>query len=674
MSEIKRPSRGVEWVPRHVLAPHQDGRREYGARDQDFDEEAGGDWSRQMAALLRHKVTLASIALIAASLIWKASFVGRYYFEQDDFQVLDAMRKSGLTWSLLTHIDAGHFFPGVYLTAWLLSRGTLYNWTAASGVVLVMTAAASLAAWRLLRTMLGNRPAILIPLALYLLTPLSFPNYTWWLLPAEAIPLQIALFMSLNAHLHYVWTRRIRHAVVAAAWLLFGLAFFEKSAVIPPLLFAVTAAFIIKRKGLLSASWIAAVQLWKAWLLYFGLLAGYFAVFFFALHSSTAQPKAPASLHAVGTFAWNLVFRTFLPGTLGGPWHWLQLGGTSGASSWPPAILAWMSLVIALVIIVASTLTRSRAWRGWAILAGWIVLADILPVAIGRLASPDWAGLLGISTRYAADATPVLAIVVGLVFWPIADPSEEGVPNPTPQRAFFGGQWKMAAVALVTVFAVGSVWSVQTFQDLTSSTANRSYIANARAALAETPRGTIIFTTLVPSTMMVWLFRPADETSVVLGPLVNRGSQISWTRQPSGTIDQLKIFGADGRLYPASMFGTTTVPRSLRESCFSARKTQLTLRFPAASASYAQFLRLAYLAGPAAAGQAATLTYGTTVRQLTIRPGLNNAYFPVHGSAANVVVQSQSGSALCLGDAVAGFFVPATGPAIPPLASSAGSG
>ena len=257
---------------------------------------------------------------------------------------------------------------------------------------------------------------------------------------------------------------------------------------------------------------------------------------------------------------------------------------------------------------------------------------------------------------------------------PIADPSEEGVPNPTPQRAFFGGQWKMAAVALVTVFAVGSVWSVQTFQDLTSSTANRSYIANARAALAETPRGTIIFTTLVPSTMMVWLFRPADETSVVLGPLVNRGSQISWTRQPSGTIDQLKIFGADGRLYPASMFGTTTVPRSLRESCFSARKTQLTLRFPAASASYAQFLRLAYLAGPAAAGQAATLTYGTTVRQLTIRPGLNNAYFPVHGSAANVVVQSQSGSALCLGDAVAGFFVPATGPAIPPLASSAGSG
>src|SRR5258708_25735541 len=111
--------------------------------------------------------------------------------------------------------------------------------------------------------MLGNRPAILLRWGFALPTPLSFPNSTWWLLPAEAIPLQIALFMSLNAHLHYVWTRRIRHAVVAAAWLLFGLAFFEKSAVIPPLLFAVTAAFIIKRKGLLSASWIAAGPLLK---------------------------------------------------------------------------------------------------------------------------------------------------------------------------------------------------------------------------------------------------------------------------------------------------------------------------------------------------------------------------------------------------------------------------
>src|SRR5258708_33450290 len=141
--------------------------------------------------------------------------------------------------------------------------------------------------------MLGNRPAILIPLALHLLTPLSFPNYTWWLLPAEAIPLQIALFMSLNAHLHYVWTRRIRHAVVAAAWLLFGLAFFEKSAVIPPLLFAVTAAFIIKRKGLLSASWIAAVQLLEAWLLYYCVVSLVFRLVFFPLPHALSQPKHP---------------------------------------------------------------------------------------------------------------------------------------------------------------------------------------------------------------------------------------------------------------------------------------------------------------------------------------------------------------------------------------------
>ncbi len=62
---------------------------------------------------------------------------------------------------------------------WVLARVALYNWLAGSLIVLVMLAAARLAAWRLLRTLLGNWSAMLIPLTLYLLSPLAFPTDAW---------------------------------------------------------------------------------------------------------------------------------------------------------------------------------------------------------------------------------------------------------------------------------------------------------------------------------------------------------------------------------------------------------------------------------------------------------------------------------------------------------------
>ena len=61
-----------------------------------------------------------------------------------------------LSWGFLTHVDFGHFFPAVYLIAWVLARVALYNWLAGLLIVLALHAAAGLAAWRLLRTLLGQ--------------------------------------------------------------------------------------------------------------------------------------------------------------------------------------------------------------------------------------------------------------------------------------------------------------------------------------------------------------------------------------------------------------------------------------------------------------------------------------------------------------------------------------
>jgi len=154
----------------------------------------------------------------------------------------------------------------------------------------------------------------------------------------------------------------------------------------------------------------------------------------------------------------------------------------------------------------------------------------------------------------------------------------------------------------------------------------------------------------------------------------HRGAQISWTAQPLGNIGRLKLFGPDGRLYPAAIEGSTSVPFSGRRSCVTAKRTQLVIPFPAPSVSYARVLRIDYRASPAVAGRSVTVTYGGSTSQLVLRSGLNNAYLAVSGSAADVAVQAQTGAGLCVYDAVAGYFVPAVGGAIPALSSSQAAG
>jgi hypothetical protein len=683
VSETDRPGSDIERVASRALAPRHAARVDEGPAhgepgdDQDFDDGPGVDWSRQVAVVRQHKVTLACAVLIVIQLIWKASFISHYFFHQDDFQVLDVARKSGLSWQYLTHVDSGHLFPGVYAIAWVLARAAFYNWAVASGVILVMIAGASVSAWWLLRTLLGDRPAILIPLTLYLCSALPFGMTTWWITAAEALPLQIALFMALSSHVRYVRTGELRYAVRSAAWQLLGLLFFEKSVFIPLVLFAVTACYLTRRRRLLPALKVTAVRYRKAWFIYLGLLAVYAVVLVTALYGSATKAAGPSSGHAILSFASRLIYETLLPGLLGGPWRWYHPLNAAGAYAFPPASVIWLSAIVILAIIGASIFTRPVAWRAWAILAGWIVLADMLPVAIGRLNIPGYAALFGMETRYVADVPALLAIAVALAFWPVVSQAQDE-SAPGRRREFFTGRWRIVAIATVAVCVLGSVWSVQRFQTLTTRftsavTPVQTYIANAKAALAQAPAGTVIVSQQVPGSVMEGLFGHYAMTQVVLGPLVPAGAQIGWTVLPSGQIGQLKVFGPDGRLWPAAIDGSTTESVPFLRSCLTAKRKTLVLHFPAAT--WAQdlkdtyVLRLGYVTSPGSAGSTVTVTYGSYVRHFTIKSGLSKAYFNVWGGAPDVVLQANlSNGGICFAPAVAGTVgvlpgspIPATG-------------
>ena len=68
---------------------------------------------------------------------------------------------------------------------------------------------------------------------MFLFTPMALADLSWWAVGTQSVPIQLALAMAVDQHVRYIRTGRIRNAVFAALWVLFGLAFFEKAAAIP---------------------------------------------------------------------------------------------------------------------------------------------------------------------------------------------------------------------------------------------------------------------------------------------------------------------------------------------------------------------------------------------------------------------------------------------------------
>jgi hypothetical protein len=127
------------------------------------------------------------------------------------------------------------------------------------------------------------------------------------------------------------------------------------------------------------------------------------------------------------------------------------------------------------------------------------------------------------------------------------------------------------------------------------------------------------------------------------------------------------MFGSDGRLYPAVIAGTASIPRTAQQGCWPERSGRVVVNFAAPSSIVASELRVGYIWYPKVAG-AITVYYGKTVRIIAVKPGLHSAYMSVAGSASKIVVSSLGGNKICVGDAEAGTFMQAqAGPVIPPV-------
>jgi hypothetical protein len=629
-------------------------RRNVERRDAEDETEAGVDLTQMSRWLQAHWITLAGVLMVAAQTWWMSSLLAHSYFKLDDYYLVEHAHTEGLTWKYLMWVNAGHLIPVCNLIAWILTRISPYNWSLISAVTLGLLACAGLALLRLLRTAFGERPGIVLLLGIYLLSPLGFAGLSWWTVALELLPLQISLFCALNAHLHYLRTGRWWHLAAATAWVLLAMASSDRGLGVPFLLFAITTA-LYTRGTWRRAVRITGQQYWPAWTLYGLAVLGYVAVYLSQLHTSSQKPGSPGSVTGVLDYFWTMLTNTFVPGMLGGPWRWLAVGDYGEANV--PPVFAGIALVVAAAVIMASIWYRLRAWRLWAILAGWIVAVDGVPVLLGR--SQDLsARLLGMETRYVFEVPGITVLLIGLAFLPVAGLAvAERAPVARP--LVMSRSVTAALVTLITVVFIGSVWSFHAYVAGTTSAPVRSYFTTARLALSEAPAGTVILNTQLPYNILGGLFiGPQGQAADVLTPLITRSSTARFTVTPAGTFDHLMEFDQYGQLVTVVINGSSSHVLSPAKpgglACWPQTLTGVTVPLQG-TPSRPHELRIGYLAASAIPVQ---VTYAGTTKTLTLERGLHAAYLPVRGSGTDVLITGMARGQLCVGDAEVGVLIP----------------
>ena len=334
--------------------------------------EAAPEFGRLAEWLRPNWIRLAGVLLVGAQVWWMSGLLAHSYFKLDDFYCVERSSSDGLGWNYLMWVNAGKLTPVGNLIAWGLTRISPYDWTLISAATLVLLAAAGLTLLRMLRTMFGDHPGILLLLLVYLLSPLAFPGLSWWTVVLEVLPLEIAMFCAVTAHVRYVRTRRWPHAVAALAWLVTGMLSTDKGrggAVAPARrhLRLPDAGHLAARAGLKTLR-----SYWLLWSLYAAAMIGYAALYLVQLKTSSQTPGLPGPGGGIFEFAWTLFRNTFIPGMLGGPWRWFASGGYGVAN--PPAALAWVAVAVAAAVVLVSiwgSCVRGAPGPSWPAGSSW---------------------------------------------------------------------------------------------------------------------------------------------------------------------------------------------------------------------------------------------------------------------------------------------------------------
>lgn len=560
------------------------------------------------------------LLLVALQLVVRAWALSGSWFYFDDLAFMSAGMNDPLDWHFVSRDYAGHLMPAGWLVIKALASWAPYQWPVWAGVLLALQLVASLGMLRLLLSMFGNSRAVLPLLAGYLFYIFTVPAAVWFAAGINQLPLQIALVFGLHAHLAYLRTRSGLSLAAAVLWTVFGLLFYEKSAILFGL-YALVAICWFATGSLgerLARLWS---RYWPGVVTYAAVAVPYVVVYLlFGLDFTSTQPSS--SLMAA--VAYRLVGVAFSTGVVGGPFEWRSLSANSLAQ--PSDLISLGSWVVLGSLVWYAATTRTMSRRAWSLVVFTLAVnVYLLSSARATLVGAD----IGLEYRYQTESAAVFVLAAGLAFLPLLGAEErnevrDGVERPLEQA----GPVKVVTTVVALAALASTLAYVRNWQDANTT---RQYVSNARTTLAASTVRPVPMVNLPIPQNLLWAFGyPENTYSHIFDNLHGL------TRYPRSSVDHLFVLDDTGRVTPAVIpAARTMVGGSGCGYVLGRSPTTIPLDGPVIGGGW--WISMEYAAPHAFE---ARIGLGDTTRRMRLPAGDHTAYFQADGSYSSVVVDN----------------------------------
>ncbi|OBB47175.1 hypothetical protein A5752_24345 [Mycobacterium sp. 852002-51961_SCH5331710] len=562
---------------------------------------------------------------------------GGYFYWDDLILIGRAGTQSLLSPAYLFDDHDGHVMPGAFLVAGVITLIAPLNWVGPAISLLILQLLVSLALLRTLHVILGWRPVLLLPLTFALFTPLAVPGFAWWAAALNSLPMLAAMAWVCGDAILLVRTGDRRHAVTALLVYVGGLLFFEKSAVIPFVAFAVTALLChVTGSGSVKAVWRRGIRLWVPSLV---VTAGWVGVYLIVVD----QKRWTLDL----AMTWDLLARSvthgIVPGLVGGPWDWQRW---APASPWatPQAtvmVLGWTALAAAVAVTV---LRKRRIVPVWLVAAGYAVACQV-PIYLMR-ASQFTALELAQTLRYLPDLVVVLALLAAVG---LCAPNREGT------RWMDASRCRTALICVLTsAFTASSLYSTATFLTAWRDNPAQAYLRNALSGLTTAARMSTapMLDQEVDPMVLQRVVGPENRASHMFALVRDRPEFASATTE-------LRMFDHTGRVVDAKVTWVRSIVPGPQPDCGYLVQPETEVRMPLDGPLLPAdwTAEINYLAN-SDGSMMMSLSEGHEVK-VPVRPGLNRVFVRLPGAGDAINVRANTAAlSVCIASGPVGFVAP----------------